>query len=399
MGADSTTKITLVPPAARPSPLRKPAPPNSSSRHSAFTRYVRALEPRGEPGRESFDNLWHALRQALVAELKKRSLWMYPPSWVGVEGWESWETREPCGEQTRSAVDELLADCYVSIFVERLPRLRAQLRTKENIDGLVFLYLRNFVHDRQKQSDPLGYRVYSVLRKAVEDAVAAGELHRLGGDARIRNATLLATSAGADVVDAVGADALQPIVQRWNDELLPGLVTFRGAQHGRLLELLRQRFFELEAHGIRVFRFKDLVDPLKSDVRHRWAALFDHDEGESAIDDNGGLAIAVRWLNAEDRRLEDLDHYSKLVRCVTHRIEHLEVTATTLRYLRTLWTFLQIHVTVAEAESLPSNRQLGARLEIPRERLPSLFRILSQTIGWCRRELSLPRPASARKAS
>ncbi len=133
-----------------------------------FTEHVRLLA-RGTPlPAEHFDTLWQALRAVLVSELRKRSLWNTSPAYLGVYGTDSWQRPE--------ALEELLVECYSAAFLRRLRALGAQLRARSSIDGLIFLNVRNFLHDTQKKHDPLGFRIFTVLRAAIRALVKGGVL-------------------------------------------------------------------------------------------------------------------------------------------------------------------------------------------------------------------------------
>ncbi|MCP4658314.1 MAG: hypothetical protein GY856_23115 [bacterium] len=142
-----------------------------------FTRYVKALAGRSEALNSLAEQMLAELRKTLVREMRRRSLWASPPSYVGVYGWSNWTPGDT--ERTSPPLDELLSDCYTHIFCRKLPRLLNQLRVNPAIDGLVVFYLRKFLHERQKDHDPLGYRIFEVVRDAVRDAVSAEELHVL----------------------------------------------------------------------------------------------------------------------------------------------------------------------------------------------------------------------------
>jgi hypothetical protein len=245
-----------------------------------FTHYVRSLE-EGKPLDERRHNAaWKALRTALRGELKRRGLWDSPPSYLGVFGRESWEAAgsAPGAGGKESALEELLADCYSYIFVSRLRNLRAQLHFRSNIDGLIFLNIRHFLYERQRQHDPMGLQVFEVLQAAVRKAVEEGELLVLGGDERIRNDTVLGFAHGAG--PRREPQEMASLAALWNDELLPDLVTLRGQRQVEVVPRLRERLPELRELGIGTFRFKDLIDPLKADVRSRWAAILERSQGE-----------------------------------------------------------------------------------------------------------------------
>ena len=357
----------------------------------AFTRYVEDLDPRREPDLAVFDEMWRALRNALVRELQRRSLWLSPPSFLGVYGWESWQSEEDGAGRRGSALEELLADCYAFIFLKRLPRLQAQLALKPNIDGFVFLYLRNYLHDRQKHHDPMGFRIFKVLRSAVREAVAGGELYVVAGDAKISNGTVLAVEE-AEVTAAVSSPPgeIQAIVARWNDDLLPDLVTAGGLAYRQMLTSLRRRLLDLEASGIRTVRFKELADAVKNDVRQRWAALYDQGEGEALPDgegDDASQAHAVRLVEP-GTGFEDMESYVTLTGCVSESLERFDGPPRARRYLLTLWGFVRAYASDENEERLPSNRRLATLLRIPRERFPGLWRTLDSSIRSCQSALS-----------
>ncbi len=360
----------------------------------AFTRYVEALEPHREPALERFDEMWRALRGALVRELQRRSLWLCSPSFLGVYGWESWQSEDGGAGREGCALEELLADCYAFIFLQRLPRLQAQLALKPNIDGFVFLYLRNYVHDRQKHHDPMGFRIFKVLRAAVREAVEAGELHVLAGDNKISNSTVLGVDEGEPSEATLGE--LQSLVGRWNDELLPDLVTAGGTVYRQMLTALRRRLLDLEAAGVRSLRFKELADAVKNDVRLRWAALYEQAEGEtspglkgSAESQDGGSPYPRRVRLVEPGTgFEDMQAFVSLIGCVSETLDRYAGPPRARHYLLTLWGFLRTHANDEGDDTVPSNRRLAGLLRIPRERFPGLWKTLDGSIRNCQAALS-----------
>ena len=230
---------------------------------SAFTEYVRALDPGGEaPSRECFEAFWDFLRDALIGEMRKRGLWRSSPRYLGIYARTSWSEGD--------ALEELLVDCY-AFLIRRLRGLKAQLEQKSDIRGLLFLNVRHFLYDTQKKHDPLGFRIFSLLRAAMREAVAEGTLSVVAGDPRVRNDTVLAFAA-ASGRSGVAADAdLGAHVRGWCDDLLPELVVAfgRGLVRGRAK--LKARVLALEDRGLEALRFEDVIEPLKSETRSRWS--------------------------------------------------------------------------------------------------------------------------------
>ena len=369
-----------------------------------FTEYVRSLDPSGEPpDATSFGEVWSALGRALSSELRKRGLWGSPPSYLGVYGHESWRSAGPGVAESEGgnrqadawgdALEELLASCYSHIFIHRLGGLKAQLKIKPNIEGLVFLGIRNFLYDTQKKHDPFGFRVFDILRRALRAALDAQEMVLLGEDRSLRNETVLAFDSDVDP-DELAGEELDVAVKRWNDTLLPDLVTARGKARERVVVVLRSLVLRLPAVGVRAFTFKQLIDPLKYDARARWSALLDTEEGPKAIESDGDLRTLVRQIQP-DTGIEDRDSFDKLAVCLAEGLDQLAEPQRTRGYLSTLWEFLWTFAVGSAGEGMPSARQLGRHLGIPRDRLPELLETLRNMVRDCRKTVSVRSPPSS----
>jgi hypothetical protein len=342
-----------------------------------FTEYVRSLE-RGEPDARGFAALREALRAALRAELRRRGLWNSPPSYLGIFGWRSWDERTSSGED---ALEELRAEAYPFIFITRSRSLRNHLAIQADIDGLVVLAVRQFVQAQQEKHDPLGAQVYAVLRAAVREALKAGDLHLLAGSERIGNDTVLGFVAGA-APEAPGGD-FRPLAARWNGLLLPGLVTNRGVHQGEVVQRLRELLPELRHEGGEVFRFKDLIDPMKSDLRARWAAAFEQERGETGLEEGEEDEVRRVPLVLPDLWAEERQFLEKVIACVLESIAGLNAGEKVRGYLYRLWQFRRMQAALGE-ERTPSARKLGDLLGVPRERVSELFGTLDKMANRCR---------------
>ncbi|HEX6903051.1 MAG TPA: hypothetical protein VF789_25260 [Thermoanaerobaculia bacterium] len=355
---------------------------------SGFTRFLRNLESGGPLERENgdFDEVWAALRRLLVSELKRRSLWSLPPAYLGIYGYATWGDPE--------AVEELVADCFVFIFAERFRSLKAQLRYKPNVEGLILRNVRNFLHETQKRHDPIGFRVFTVLRTVVRDALSAGKLQVIAGSPALRHSTVLAFRLGASLEETARPEELRPHVLAWNDDLLPDLITARGWDVRQVTARLERHLCHLAAKGIRAVRFHDLVDALRQDARARWRSVWVHSpEGIPPRLEEDGFAAVARLveLPGEDER----ESLHRLLACLEQSVERVaEPPARSRDYLRRLLVFLKSHAADAPEErdapgkGLPSHRQLAQLLAIPRERLPDIFRTLQALAEACRRKIS-----------
>ncbi len=350
--------------------------PRRTGMPSAFTAFVRSLHGVETPDADLFHDVWHGLRDELAKEMKRRGLWHSPPRYLGVCGWERWDCEETAAGPVHaqvSALGELVADCYAFIFVERLQSLKRQSEEKPDIHGLVRVNIQHFLHERQRAHDPLGFRVFELLHAAVRDAASSGKLHVLAGNTEVRNDTVLGfvpTAAPRPAPPDLG-----PIVVRWNDELLPAL-TARNYQQAPVVERLLRLLQELPGQGVEVFRLRDLLEPLKSDARLRWAALLGEEDGE-------GSGAHPRPETCIESR-QSVEH---LHRSVSASIRGLETDPRTRSQLSALWSYLRRQLGGDEDdERHASYRKLAERLKIPRERFPRLFATLRQIVESFRRE-------------
>lgn len=357
-----------------------------------------------------------ALRRALRAEINRRGLWETSPSYLGVYGFERWQggtVAELASGLGGGPLDELLADCFGYIFVDRLRSLAAQLKVKDDIEGLVFLNVRHFVHERQKDCDPLGARVYQVLHRAVQAAVEVGELEILAGDARIRNDTLLAFDTGSDEVSAERrTELLSRRVARWCDDLLPDLVTATGRHEDPLVDRLRARLPELWDDGFNVFPFHELIDSLKAEVRGRWATILGNGRERLGIVGPSGPSAAGRSERGEggdprerfaaadpepgpDLAFEQRDRFRALVACVVRALARWQGDERSRRTIERLWGYLRVWSAEGglAGDRLPSHRELALQLGLPRERIPGAMETIRGLIEGCRAS----RPASAER--
>ncbi len=362
-----------------------------------FTRYLRSLDPRGEPPDEAgFDVVWQALRGVLHRELRKRGLWQLPPGYLGIYGWQHWTDSAAVGGRASDALDELVADCYSFIFVLRLASLRAQLKIKPNVDGLVYLNVGHFVHELQQRHDPLGARVFTILRTVVRGCVDEGLLFVVDGEERVGNDTVLAFACAASVPGPASEAELRTLVEPWSDELLPELVTTRGKGQRKLHTRVRAKVLQLAREGVDAFAFQHLVGPLKGEARRRWAAIFERaDGGEKAAETTDGERAVMVALVAPDSTFETREDFRRLIDCVARKLTSVD-DQRTCDELKAIWELLVSWAAEAgdlpepshpssplDPETAPSRREIARLLGIPRDRLPKLYDKLGSIVRGC----------------
>lgn len=352
-------------------------PPANEGRAGVFTRYLQSLDASEElPSEGAFLAAWQALRLVLARELRRRNLREGPPSLVGIYGTSDWN----------EALAELLADCYSFVFVDRLDALLAQLAVKESIEGLVVLNVRHFLFERQREHDPLGYRVFEIVRSALAEAVQRGVLTVLAGDPRIKNETLLAFGTPWELEEIAPA-RFPEWVRAWNDELLPELITALGRGRQAVEERLRGHIESLRGLGLGPFPARDLIEPMKADIRSRWAALLERETPEAEAEPESAELAATLAALRPDWRLEQREGFRALINCVSRLLERAGGSPAARRQLAVLWGFL---LTYAQGrthfEALPSKRKLAEMLKIPRGELTGLFEQIGTLVERCQED-------------
>ena len=373
-----------------------------------FTRYVRALDQRGEPpDQRSFEATWQALRAGLRRELCRRGLWRRSPSYLGFYGWPRWTEAK---RETWDALDELAADCYCFIFVQRVASLRAQLLLKPNVEGLVFLNIGHFVHGLQRRHDALGTRIFTIMRCVIREAVDAGILQAIEGDPGVSSDTVLAFS---DVATGPASEAtLNSFVGPWCEDLLPELLTTRGKGQVKLNARIRTKVLALEGQGIGAFRFRDLVSALRGSVRRHWTAILEQNEmGEEGTELTGDDVPSVVKLVSPDTTFEARQSFRQLLDCVGRELAGLDPKENDDRAraeLQAIWDLLVVWASEgaegcealltqapSDTDKTPSRREIGRLLRIPRGRLPGLYGKLGDLVRKCRSaEQPVKRPAA-----
>jgi len=118
------------------------------------------------------DAFWAVLRDTLHRNLRRRGLTSRPPAYVGLDDFAAWNEQ--------GALDALAADFY---HEHVLPRLRPNwpARSEAQLAGLVDLMARQFLGERQRRHDRIGYFVHDNVVKALQIAVDRGAL-----EARLR---------------------------------------------------------------------------------------------------------------------------------------------------------------------------------------------------------------------
>lgn len=354
-----------------------------------FTAFVQTLATLGPespmPDGEIFRSFMKKFRRVLRWEMRRKGLWTQPPAYLCVPGAQSYQASG--GDPFR----EVIHECFLYIFKDRLRAVVAQLRRKKNVEGFLARNVRNFLHERQRHCDPFGYRVYQRVAYGVETAAQQG-LVRLSHPK-------IGSSTGVIFGESSKDPRAEPLppgfvstVRSFNDDLMPDLVALRG-QPGfeHVAEVLCRRLPEL-GQLLPEVRFGDILSPLRTDARARWGARIELDssipteppptanEGE---DSEWVPAALLRQLQPGPTFAARL-HFHELTRCVRTAIGHAEIPDKIRGYLERLWEGLALYAADPDADGdEPTARDLGRRLGIPRGRVPELLGNLGRFVKSC----------------
>lgn len=348
----------------------------------SFTPHFQALNPGCEDAAGA-EAVRADLRRAVEVELRRRGLWGAPPAYVGALGHARWD---------REAIDELAGECYL-YQLARLRGLKPQLQAGADIDGFVLLNVRHFLFERQRGHDPLGYRVFEMLERAVARGLADGHLRLANPDERVRNDTIVYLGGPGSDLPLAAAESLAPLAREWNDGLLPALVTAQGRpQREAVGARLAGHLARLPEQGVRAFRFGDLLEPLKRDVRARWAALVEQTEDTTALQTDEDLVSIVRAV-APDTSFEEREHFEKLLESAARHCADLPAERGPGELL-SLLSVLARHASNPESEGRPSDRTMARETGIPRHRLGVAYARLREVLAECSRAIATPRAVS-----
>ena len=128
---------------------------------SVLTEHVRSFGATSDPA----ERVLPALERLLRYHMRLRSLFAAPPSYLGYPGVSNWSAP--------GAFEDIVADCYIFAILQRLTALRNQLKIKPNIDGLISRNVANFLLERQRQNDLIGYAVFGNVKAAALEAAEA----------------------------------------------------------------------------------------------------------------------------------------------------------------------------------------------------------------------------------
>jgi hypothetical protein len=332
---------------------------------SLFTEHVRNFRP--DAG--DTERVLAELERLLKRRMRRRNLLSAPPAYLGYGG-PSWYAED--------AFDDILHDCYIFAILERIEALQNQLRARDNIDGLIVRNVDNFLLERQRKHDPIGYAVFGNLDAAVRLAQTAGRVDVEGlRQGRVRNQVLLRITPRQPDAALAEPEQLREIFAAdvsWRDAL-PNMVRISEEGQEWVIGFLEG----LRTAGVAAIRCGDLLAVLGARARADWVARHADHPNEFAWEGEDEAGQLVRML-APDTVSEDRDHWERQKQDLLGRIARLDRQRRVRDRLTRVVGALFKMIEEGGAEP-PRQAELARRLAVPKTTLSDDFRLLADLLG------------------
>jgi hypothetical protein len=330
---------------------------------SVLTEHVRNFDAASDPA----EQVLPALERLLRHRMRQKNLLSAPPEFLGYPGVPNWDSA--------IAFEDIVVDCYIYAIAQRVAALRNQLKIKPNVDGLISRNVKNFLLERQRQHDPIGYAVFGNVQGAAREAAAANVLVLENLErGKIHNGTILRFDGGPPIALPAPPDLIQETVKGatgW-EEVVRHLTETTEEGREWVLGLLRQ----FRGAGIAAIRSGDLVAAVAGRVRAEWAARHADPASEVGREGEDEYEATVRMV-WPDEGLETRERWERLKRVIPGRIARLDRQERVR--VRLAGVFAALVQAVEEGgHAPPTQAELIERTGIARATLSDDFRLLRE---------------------
>jgi len=326
---------------------------------SIFTEHVRHFSTASDPAEKVLAELEKLLRK----RMRRRNLLTASPSYLGYDP-KSWTVP--------GAFEDIVADCYIFAVLDRLRGLRNQLLVRGNIDGLIVRNVDNFLLERQRRHDPVGYAVFGNVEGAACRAEATGMLAIEGRNrGRLHNPSLFRLDKAKLSAEPAEPRTLQEALEQapgWDQTVSSLAATTEEGQ-----DWVARFIHQLRDAGVAVVRCGDLVAVLAARARESWESRHAIPREELAYEGDDDLGKLVRMV-CQDQTLEDRDRWEYLKEKMSRRIEGLNRQQRVRERLTQV--FAGLVQLIEEGDSGPPKQaELIDRLGVARATLSDDFRL------------------------
>ncbi len=297
-----------------------------------------------------FHSLLKTIAKALRERMYQRGLWNNHTNFLGYPSAGNWD-------QDPSLFDEMVFDCYMFAIAKRLRSLTNAMQRFDNIDGLVFRNINNFLTERQRTHDPIGYAVAQNLICALQDGIESGTIIPEGlKRGKICNQTSFSFESSKITDDD---PQLISKVLRNNQTWLKIRIKL-AKRNKRVQQQLCELICAFKDVGIKHFRFKTLVDIMKDDVRASYLSVkIDEPQDDFYIDCDELNNIFHQWYLNMIQLIEN----STYQRRVRHNLKLI---------------FMARVQAISKFTEIPSQSQLAKQLNVSVGTINACIKILRQ---------------------
>jgi hypothetical protein len=284
----------------------------------SFTKLIGKIQkPEDE-----IPELFQALAKALCEEMVKQGLWLQSPQILGYD-WDYWyENRYGNGKGScmgrrginikfkgrnskligsipSSAFIDLLFDCYVVVIFKQLEYLQGQIELGNTIDGSVLQNLKLFVMDLRRTKDSVGYNVAINAKLGFQHAIDRKIINSDDQDEIDNNTQFTFSECPTTPSDENSISEVLSQTEAWTNTFKLKMSKqmrrrresekeFKDSFQREIGDPFCEMLKQLNNSGINCFRFKNMVDAMKEDVRR---VVADEQARNMAPDDLDHTAI------------------------------------------------------------------------------------------------------------
>ena len=282
-----------------------------------------------------FHSLLKTMAKALRERMSQRGLWKSKTNYLGYLSAGNWD-------QEANLFEEIVFDCYVFAIAKRIRSLRNAMQRFDNIDGLVYRNINNFLTELQRTHDPIGYAVAQNLICALQDAIELGVIIPDGlKKGKICNQTSFSFESSQMTDDPQLISKVLRNNQTWLKLRLK-----LAKRNKRVQQQLCKLICAFKDAGIKYFRFKTLVNIMKNDVRASYLSVkIDEPQEEFYIDCDELNSIFQMWYLNILQRIAQANHQRR----VRHNLKLI---------------FMSRVQAITQFADIPSQSQLAKQLNV-----------------------------------
>jgi hypothetical protein len=190
----------------------------------------------------------------------------------------------------------------------------------ENLDGLITRNIDNFLTERQRRRDPIGYAVFKNVEAAARVAELQSELQIEGGTI-VKNQSVLRMAPSKPPAQVVASQRIDEALEEATDWEHAVSILVTVSEEGQ--DWIRSFLGRLCAAGVAAVRVGDFTGALAKRARASWTARHAVANNELSWDGDDEVAALVRIIQP-DTGVDERDRWEQLKKIIPERIARLD---------------------------------------------------------------------------